>query len=227
MKLKNYILLLIILSTNHFLFAQIDLIATYIQCYNSIITPGKKVDVVINYTELNQKAVSGFNTTYYLSQNTTLEVDKDIVLYENIGVGLGAGTSSNSSNLQTYSPEDINWPAGTIYVLFVVDTKNNIAETNEGNNIVVSTGIPFSPAITSLEESIMPEADIFIYPNPCINYINIGNSNITDLKIIDLNDKVVLSGRESYLDISSLKSGIYSAFIYTPSGHVTKRFVKK
>lgn len=69
---------------------------------------------------------------------------------------------------------------------------------------------------------------IFIYPNPskstiCIKGVESNNVNI---KIADINGKIMLESKECQLSIDMLPAGVYSVFITTKTGSTTKRLVK-
>ena len=72
-----------------------------------------------------------FDVDYYLSTNTTFD-NLDILLGGNFS-SLGSDDPANDEDRTGTIPTDTS--PGTYYVLFVADSENELAETNENNNI--------------------------------------------------------------------------------------------
>jgi hypothetical protein len=77
----------------------------------------------------------------------------------------------------------------------------------------------------------MTDNGISIYPNPANNVVKIlndNNLNITNIEIVDLTGRVVLStDKTDGIDISELAEGQYFVKIYGESTIVKKLFIAK
>jgi len=98
-----------------------------------------------------------------------------------------------------------------------------------GKCVDTSDCINFNPA--SINENTIN--NLFeVYPNPAtsiLNIHNIENSIITNIQIIDVSGKLVLSVANitsSTLNIDALENGVYVIKIKTEDGIATKRFIK-
>ena len=70
---------------------------------------------------------------YYLSTNQTLDAS-DVLLTSNSGTVYGGGTASRYASLTI----PVGTALGSYYVLFVADHLNQVAETNEANNVTAA-----------------------------------------------------------------------------------------
>jgi hypothetical protein len=52
-----------------------------------------------------------------------------------------------------------------------------------------------------------------IYPNPTTDFLNIYGDNIQSVKVFDTNGRLVLSGSNTQLDVSSLDNGFYTVMV--------------
>lgn len=67
-----------------------------------------------------------------------------------------------------------------------------------------------------------------IYPNPTDNQLNITtDSQIKQVKIMDITGKVVAIESKNKIDVSTLDAGIYYVSIETEGGIYNTKFVKK
>lgn len=67
-----------------------------------------------------------------------------------------------------------------------------------------------------------------IYPLPAINSITIKTeADLVSVDIVDLNGQLILSSKDSTIDVSALKTGLYLAKITSSAGVVTKQLIKK
>ncbi len=84
--------------------------------------------------------------------------------------------------------------------------------------------------ITGIEKSLKIE-EISIYPNPVINQLIIGNTNlkITKMTIIDLTGKFVKTIKQNFntIDVSNLEAGIYFVKLISNKKTIIKKFVKQ
>lgn len=209
------------------LLAQIDLYASVVGSDKTTVTAGQyNVDVYLSYREVNKKAVGAFKSGVYLSQNRTFEKDLDIDL-KSSATTMSAGTSSVNLSFYVNIPSTILWPSGTVYILHVLDVDGVIAETDETNNVAVSGAINYTSSITGLHAETESASSLQLYPNPAVDYLEIGGVEVQEVKIFDLHDKLVLSSTSSSVALSSLRVGLYVAHVLTPKGTMVKRFVKK
>jgi subtilase family serine protease len=96
--------------------------------------------VYVNDTEMNSgsQPASGFTVSFYLSADTAYD-SGDYSLGSSRDVsGLAGGNATNSKT--TSIPIPSGPPAGNYYIIAVTDSDNVIIETNETNNIKVSSG---------------------------------------------------------------------------------------
>ncbi|MCB2376162.1 T9SS type A sorting domain-containing protein [Hymenobacter sp. BT635] len=135
-----------------------DLVIQSAYLNNFTVAAGSSVNS--SYTIINQgnTTVSSSDAGYYLSTNNTFGAG-DVLLSSVAGGALGAG-----GYISRYPALAI--PAGTAsgsyYVLFVADHLNQVAETNETNNVyaigltVVQPGIDLTVSQAALSRTVMP-----------------------------------------------------------------------
>jgi polyhydroxybutyrate depolymerase len=70
------------------------------------------------------------------------------------------------------------------------------------------------------------EMEIAMYPNPCIDKLNIEVLQLTSVAIVDVTGKVVLRSTQSEIDVRDLAKGLYFVHISTKNGETVKRLVK-
>jgi subtilase family serine protease len=97
----------------------------------SSVTIGESIS--LSATVKNQGTASAASSYLkcYLSNDATYSTD-DVILSTSTVTSLGAGLSST---VQSGSINTANWATGNKYLLFVADANNQIAESNEGNNL--------------------------------------------------------------------------------------------
>jgi uncharacterized delta-60 repeat protein len=111
---------------------------------------------------------------------------------------------------------------GTFYAWGGYYTYNN----NSNSSFFVKL---YYDANLSHENITNPEI-ILLYPNPAKEIINVGLLNqvlISNVKIYDLQGKVVLQDTNDTINVSNLAKGIYIVKIVTVEGEVTKKFIKE
>jgi hypothetical protein len=72
--------------------------------------------------------------------------------------------------------------------------------------------------------------DVFVYPNPTSNYVNIGDLKdiiIQNLSVYNLQNQFLFETDDDKIDISSLPSGIYFIKVKTNNGEIIKKVAKK
>ncbi len=119
-----------------------------------------------------------------------------------------------------YTPD----PAYAGVDVFAVQARDNHHWANSLN--VVSLNV-MDWAVGIEEES---EISLNLYPNPANEEITIETeSNIIDLKIVDLNGKIIFQSTDNtnQVDISSFDTGVYMVLVETEEGIVRSQFVKE
>ncbi|WP_158635187.1 T9SS type A sorting domain-containing protein [Formosa maritima] len=89
----------------------------------------------------------------------------------------------------------------------------------ELNNFMFST--------LNVEQVILEDNTITVYPNPVSNYINIATTNhIQKVDIFDiLGKKVKQESRSNKINVNHLQAGIYLVKVITDKGQITKKIV--
>jgi polyhydroxybutyrate depolymerase len=70
------------------------------------------------------------------------------------------------------------------------------------------------------------EARMSIYPNPCMDQLNIEGETIQLVNIVDLTGKLILSSTSKQIDVSTLSKGIYSVILISKKHRLIKKLVK-
>ena len=83
--------------------------------------------------------------------------------------------------------------------------------------------------VLNLTEKSSKKVELYIYPNPSNNIINIvSTNNVEEISIYDINSKKVLVKIMSdIIDVSSLHSGLYFIKIKTDQGEFSRKFIKE
>lgn len=109
-------------------------------------------------------------------------------------------------------------------------------------------GAPFKIAVTNMDfnasEKIwqffrkyklnnllsVPQVDaeiaVTMYPNPCIDQLNIEVQQLKSVSVVDITGKVVLQSTQSQIEVRDLPQGVYSVIIITKNRQVVKRLIK-
>ena len=102
-------------------------------------TWGDGFDVDLTVSNLGEADASSFNVKVVLSADTVIDAN-DFYLTSWQSGGKAAGEST-STPLWAYLPDYVNLADGDYYVLAKIDSNNKVEETDESNNLVVSTAI--------------------------------------------------------------------------------------
>ena len=100
---------------------------------------------------------------YYLSTNQTLDAN-DQLLASNTGTVSGGSYSSRYATLTVPT----GTPVGSYYVLFVADYLNQVAETNEGNNVTAYLLQVVAPVVDLVTSQVYLSPGVSV-PNGIIN----------------------------------------------------------
>ena len=85
--------------------------------------------------------------------------------------------------------------------------------------------IKWSPASTPVE-TVMADKLFTVFPNPAKNNVYVSGFGISEMQVLDLNGKLILSTRNQFMDISSLKKGNYFLKISSLYGAFSKQIIK-
>jgi len=138
--------------------------------------------------------------------------------------------SFNAINVNNWPAKNLNTEgvtAGDYYVTAVVDTDDDIAETNENNNsLYLATGasdfFTFTPNTASIENAA--QIGLVVYPNPCSDEVTVRLDTPTKkLVVTDLNGKVLWirfnpQGNLHTVPMTDIPSGMYFVNIETTEG---------
>jgi alpha-tubulin suppressor-like RCC1 family protein len=102
-----------------------------------------------------------------------------------------------------------------------------------GDGTINNRNIPYSLTCPTLQTNEYVVTNLILYPNPVENllFIDNGNNNrIEYVKIINLYGKILFTEKEvkNFIDLSSLKTGIYILEIKTENNNInTHKLIKK
>ena len=180
------------------------------------LAPGEHVVTVTD----NRPCVQEF--TFFIQEPDTLELDVNITVESTLGandaiatVSIQGGTApysltwTNAEN-QTVNPED--GLAGGLYTITVFDA-NGCSQSIEVN-------------VQTLGFTELGEEHLFdIFPNPASDYLNILSKSDFELAVFDMGGKLVLTGKQSPLNVAELSPGVYVLKLITTSDVYEKRLV--
>lgn len=109
------------------------------------------------------------------------------------------------------------------------NTGNTATTTSAFDNYVVDAVNTATLGVVTVGQ-IEKTANVTIYPNPTVDYINIkSTSRVISVKIIDLSGKTVASKKsaDNQVDVRNLTKGTYIINVETENGTETKKFIKK
>jgi len=66
-----------------------------------------------------------------------------------------------------------------------------------------------------------------VYPNPTSGKININVDNINLIEIMDINGKILYSGKENEIDLSIFQCGIYYVSIVANERTIIEKIIKQ
>lgn len=117
------------------------------------------------------------------------------------------GSAGNYTEGTTHS---IAWTVGEVIIVTGTDANNDVTQGFHQSNVHVLT-----------VEEIQP-LDISVYPNPARDILNIETSEASQMKIFDIQGKLVdtmdIISLTTSIDISYLSRGTYSLIFETKSG---------
>ena len=115
--------------------------------------------------------------------------------------------------------------SGTLNSYFSIDPTG-------GTNAVPSYGgqtgtTSYSFSTLGIEENVLTDGQVSIYPNPASEYINISSAlELTKVEMFDLLGKQVMETLEtSQLKIKHLPTGMYLIKVYATNGTLTKKII--
>lgn len=152
----------------------------------------------------------------------SLDIDLSSVFVDTDGDPLTFGVSSANTSVVTVSETD-----GTL----------TLTEAGVGTTIVTVTADDGSGSTTSDEFEITVDAaplglaedlNIKVYPNPTADFISIGASDLLNVKLYDLNGRMMQAkkGQNITLDVRSIPSGVYVLRVSDGTRSVNHRIIK-
>ena len=158
----------------------IDLIPQQPQLFASNATPGFGIQANCNVINSGTTTAPGSSLGYYLSTDQTLDAS-DVLLTTITGYALYSGQSSSRQGTLVVPT---GTAAGSYYVLFVADPDNNVAETNETNNVTslpLTVNPPFSGNVVPVSgTATVTSCSTAIYDNGGLsNYADNSNGSLT------------------------------------------------
>ena len=129
------------------------------------------------------------------------------------------GTSSSSCELYKIIGGAHSWPGASII----------IGTTNEDFNASLKIWLFFRKYHLQQSvgiEQLQKDSDIFIYPNPCTNILNVEAHHFSSVIIMDINGRKVLETNQKRIDVSSLACGVYSVVFISGNSRSVKKLVK-
>lgn len=116
---------------------------------------------------------------------------------------------------------------GTLNSYFSIDPTGGV---NAVQSYAGQTGTTnFSFSTLGVEENVLTDLQVSVYPNPASEYINITTTlELTKVELFDLLGKRVFdTGKTSQIGISHLQKGIYLLKVHTTNGMLIKKIIKK
>lgn len=156
-------------------------------------------------------------------------------LYDKGYICLG-GDGGYLDDLWEYNAADDYW---TLRANYPSDPRRNAFSFVINNRAYVGGGKSYNGLKRSMYEytPIEPvgvnelDLDFSVYPNPCINHINISfNARIASVEVYSMSGRMVMqsSGEINRLDLNELASGCYTLHVYNSDGKKAyQRIIKK
>lgn len=158
--------------------------------------------------------VGAFNSYKGLVENNIIRLNSDGTKDTSFDTGIGFNNKVNCIS----SLNDGSILIGGNFTLYknLIDTSFLVALN--GNSVLSN-------------DSFENQNDIFFWPNPTKNNLNINNLNISinSISIYNLEGKLVYENTNvgNTIDVSNFTSGLYLAKIVTEKGTITKKFIKE
>jgi hypothetical protein len=185
---------------------------------------------------------TGFNGSYYYidgvslyditgdSCNNLWDAGFNKYIFAGDSIRLGAINTDNS----TYTW--INSASGATYLNSNADahpwatpsvtTTYYVTKTCPNNNMFIDTVTIYVQQHVGIKQVETSIEQVSVYPNPSSTIIQVSsNYQITEIKIIDLLGKEVLTSREKEIDINNLHDGVYFIEVKTNTGRSTQKII--
>ncbi len=139
---------------------------------------------------------------------------------------LGAPTTGEISILDNNSAL-ANAASGTLNSYFSIDPTGGTNAVPSFAGLTGTTSYSFSTL--DIEENVITDQQVSVYPNPTSEYINISSAlELTKVEMFDLLGKRVLDTLEtSQIEIGHLPTGVYLAKVHAGNRILTKRIIIK
>jgi len=153
-------------------------------------------------------------------------IDNNLIWANGIGSGYGRSLAFHDGTNNTWSgsfasPKDnfmgfrIIYPSDTAYGWILIGPYADLIKS-----------FAIQKTVTGIKELGDNGEQVNIYPNPASNYINVtATKSITEIKLVDVLGKEVLSTKETNIDLSSLQDGIYFMQVKIAEGILTKKVI--
>ncbi len=185
---------------------------------------GNSFNLVVNYTDPNQHnlGVMGFYNDFYPTNNATIN--------DNAWHLIGT-TYDGAGNIKTFVDGNLD-NSGTITFntagqINYIGKANAVSDENYFDGIIDDvllynraltttevSDIFCNSVVTGINPQIADKSNILIYPNPASNYFNIQGNELNEIKIYDINGKLVFSNKlnnasSANIDCSNVEQGMY------------------
>ena len=172
------------------------------------------------------------NRSARLRNNLDLKIIKDGTIYYpwklNVDDATGPAMNTEDNDVDNVEKVEILDAQPGIYTIQVTH-KASLT----GGSQVFSLIANATNGLSLNTRDYVNDNNIFIYPNPAANVLNIMVKNSITISTITIND---ISGKQIYksgntinnsIDVSSLSSGVYFVTFKSDKGSVTKKFIKE
>ncbi len=164
---------------------------------------------------ITRVSAGGFkaNTWYHI---TAVRATDKIYLYVN-GKLVGENSIEATANLNTNSALQLgqsdrlgNDPNGATFLHGKVDELTIYNCAKNVQEILVDYTNTSSNVVTNIAEEVNTQNLTSVYPNPVSDYLFIENNDVVEVVVYNIQGQVVISTKETKIDFSALKSGIYT-----------------
>ncbi|MDQ2769535.1 MAG: T9SS type A sorting domain-containing protein [Bacteroidota bacterium] len=197
--------------------AQPDLTVQGAQLYPTSVVAGGTLNTSCSVYNLSGATASSSNVGYYLSTNAVLDAS-DVLLGNSTGYAIGVGQYSSQYATVTVP---VGTVSGAYYLLYAADYQNQVAESNENNNVsavsfnVIASTVDLVTAQASVSPT-NPAPGTPLYMSCYIN--NLGNAAAASSSVgfylstdatLDAADQLLTSqyGAQLYPNYPSQRSG--------------------